>query len=153
VRPRIVDFGLAMSVDQSDTRLTASGMTMGTPAFAAPEQLSGKPIDHRADLFALGMTMFEMLTGGVSPFEGHRDWYAEQHYIRAAQRRRLRRQQRQPGRLHGRRTVPRNSATASNQCSCSWSVIIGEPADNMSFPDGKLGVRVGVAPLIAHAVG
>jgi serine/threonine-protein kinase len=69
--PRIVDFGLAMSVDQSDARLTESGMTMGTPAFAAPEQLSGKPIDHRADLFALGMTMFEMLTGGLLPFEGH----------------------------------------------------------------------------------
>jgi eukaryotic-like serine/threonine-protein kinase len=69
--PRLVDFGLAMSLDQSDARLTESGMTMGTPAFAAPEQLSGKPIDHRADLFALGMTMFEMLTGGVLPFEGH----------------------------------------------------------------------------------
>jgi len=69
--PRIVDFGLAMSVDQSDARLTESGMTMGTPAFAAPEQLSGKPIDHRADLFALGMTMFEMLTGGILPFDGN----------------------------------------------------------------------------------
>jgi len=69
--PRIVDFGLALSVDQSDARLTESGMTMGTPAFAAPEQLSGKPIDHRADLYALGMTMFEMLTGGMAPFEGH----------------------------------------------------------------------------------
>jgi hypothetical protein len=69
--PRLVDFGLAMSIDQSDARLTESGMTMGTPAFAAPEQLSGKPIDHRADLFALGMTMFEMLTGGLLPFEGH----------------------------------------------------------------------------------
>jgi eukaryotic-like serine/threonine-protein kinase len=69
--PRLVDFGLAMSVDQSDARLTESGMTMGTPAFAAPEQLAGKPIDHRADLFALGMTMFEMLTGGLLPFEGH----------------------------------------------------------------------------------
>src|SRR5204863_2008182 len=69
--PRIVDFGLALSVDQSDTRLTESGMTMGTPAFAAPEQLSGKAIDHRADLYALGMTMFEMLTGGLAPFEGH----------------------------------------------------------------------------------
>jgi len=68
--PRIVDFGLAMSVDQSDARLTESGMTMGTPAFAAPEQLTGKPIDPRADLFALGMTMFEMLTGGKLPFEG-----------------------------------------------------------------------------------
>ncbi len=68
--PRIVDFGLAMSVDQSDARLTESGMTMGTPAFAAPEQLTGKPIDHRADLFALGISMFEMLTGGKLPFEG-----------------------------------------------------------------------------------
>ncbi|HET7500989.1 MAG TPA: protein kinase [Kofleriaceae bacterium] len=68
--PRLVDFGLALSIDQSDERLTESGMTMGTPAFAAPEQLSGKPIDHRADLYALGMTMFEMLTGGMSPFEG-----------------------------------------------------------------------------------
>jgi serine/threonine protein kinase len=69
--PRIVDFGLAVSVDQGDSRLTESGMTMGTPAFAAPEQLAGKPIDHRADLYALGITMFEMLTGGVAPFEGH----------------------------------------------------------------------------------
>ena len=69
--PRIVDFGLAVSIDQSDARLTESGMTMGTPAFAAPEQLSGKAIDHRADLYALGMTMFEMLTGGMAPFEGH----------------------------------------------------------------------------------
>src|ERR1041384_194077 len=68
--PRLVDFGLAMSIDQSEARLTESGMTMGTPAFAAPEQLSGKPIDHRADLYALGMTMFEMLTGGLAPFEG-----------------------------------------------------------------------------------
>jgi serine/threonine-protein kinase len=69
--PRIVDFGLALSIDQSDARLTESGMTMGTPAFAAPEQLAGKPIDHRADLYAFGMTMFEMLTGGMAPFDGH----------------------------------------------------------------------------------
>ncbi|HEX3474700.1 MAG TPA: serine/threonine-protein kinase, partial [Kofleriaceae bacterium] len=69
--PRIVDFGLALSIDQSDARLTESGMTMGTPAFAAPEQLAGKAIDHRADLYALGMTMFEMLTGGMAPFDGH----------------------------------------------------------------------------------
>jgi serine/threonine-protein kinase len=69
--PRIVDFGLAVSLDQSDARLTESGMTMGTPAFASPEQISGKPIDHRADLYALGLSMFEMLTGGKAPFEGH----------------------------------------------------------------------------------
>ena len=69
--PRIVDFGLALSVDHSDERLTESGMTMGTPLFAAPEQLLGRPLDHRADLFALGMTMFEMLTGGLTPIDGH----------------------------------------------------------------------------------
>jgi len=68
--PRIVDFGLALSVDQSDARLTESGMTMGTPLFAAPEQMLGRPLDHRADLYALGMTMFEMLTGGITPFDG-----------------------------------------------------------------------------------
>jgi len=69
--PRIVDFGLALSIDQTDARLTESGMTMGTPLFAAPEQLLGRPLDHRADLFALGMTMFEMLTGGMTPIDGH----------------------------------------------------------------------------------
>jgi len=69
--PRIVDFGLALSVESGDARLTESGMTMGTPAFAAPEQISGKALDHRADLYALGMSMFEMLTGGMAPFEGH----------------------------------------------------------------------------------
>ncbi|MDQ3300720.1 MAG: serine/threonine protein kinase, partial [Myxococcota bacterium] len=66
---RIADFGLARAV--ADVRLTTTGTVMGTPAYAAPEQLlAGKPVDHRADLYGLGMTMFEMLTGGVLPFDG-----------------------------------------------------------------------------------
>ena len=40
-----------------------------TPAYAAPEQLRGDAIDSRVDLYALGTTMFEMLTGGMLPFE------------------------------------------------------------------------------------
>lgn len=67
---RIADFGLAISVkddDEDDARLTASGV-LCTPTYAAPEQLLGKDIDHRADLYALGVTMYEMLTGGVLPF-------------------------------------------------------------------------------------
>ncbi|MBV8759955.1 MAG: serine/threonine protein kinase [Deltaproteobacteria bacterium] len=68
--PRIADFGLAQTAEESDVRLTSTGMAMGTPAYAAPEQMAGKRVDHRADLYALGMTMFEMLSGGELPFKG-----------------------------------------------------------------------------------
>ena len=68
--PRIADFGLAQTVDEHDVRLTSTGMAMGTPAYAAPEQMAGKRVDARADLYALGMTMFEMLAGGELPFKG-----------------------------------------------------------------------------------
>ncbi|MDB4954248.1 MAG: serine/threonine protein kinase [Myxococcales bacterium] len=69
--PRLTDFGLVMSQEpQGEGRLTSTGMAMGTPAYAAPEQMAGKPLDHRADLFSLGMTIYEMLTGGKLPWEG-----------------------------------------------------------------------------------
>jgi hypothetical protein len=65
---RISDFGLAVTRDD-DARLTRSGVVC-TPAYAAPEQLLGKDIDHRVDLYALGSTLFEMLSGGVPVFGG-----------------------------------------------------------------------------------
>ena len=68
--PRIADFGLAQTVEDGDVRLTSTGMAMGTPAYAAPEQMAGKRVDHRADLYGLGMTLFEMLSGGELPFKG-----------------------------------------------------------------------------------
>jgi eukaryotic-like serine/threonine-protein kinase len=68
--PRIVDFGIALSADvDGDPRLTATGVTLGTPAYAAPEQTADGDVDLRADLFALGVTMYEMLTGRL-PFDG-----------------------------------------------------------------------------------
>ena len=67
-RVRISDFGLAITRDD-DARLTTSGVVC-TPAYAAPEQLYGKAVDARADLYALGSTMFEMLTGGIPVFAG-----------------------------------------------------------------------------------
>ena len=65
---RIADFGLAMSVTR-DIRLTTTGVAC-TPAYAAPEQLRSAAIDHRVDLYGLGVTLFEMLSGGYLPFEG-----------------------------------------------------------------------------------
>ena len=68
--PRIADFGLAISNDESDVRLTTSGMVLGTPAYVAPEQCTDGAVDHRADLYALGASLFELLTGGRLPFDG-----------------------------------------------------------------------------------
>ncbi|MGE0401743.1 MAG: serine/threonine-protein kinase [Kofleriaceae bacterium] len=69
-RVRIVDFGLAIPMDdERSTRLTGVGLAMGTPIYASPEQTCAEAVDHRADLFALGVTMFEMLAG-KPPFDG-----------------------------------------------------------------------------------
>ena len=71
--PRIADFGLAQTLGASDARLTSTGMAMGTPAYAAPEQMAGKVVDHRADLYSLGMTMFELLSGRRAAVSGWPD--------------------------------------------------------------------------------
>ena len=70
--PRIVDFGLAIASDADGeaARLTSVGAAVGTPAYAAPEQASGAAVDHRADLFSLGVTLYEMLAGAL-PFVGN----------------------------------------------------------------------------------
>ena len=64
-RIKVVDFGLAL-VEEGPTgaRLTQQGQTCGTPAYMAPEQCLGHLVDGRADLYALGCTLYEMLTGG-----------------------------------------------------------------------------------------
>ena len=68
--PRVTDFGLARTTEQTDERLTSTGTAMGTPLYAPPEQIAGKIVDARADLYALGVSMFEMLTGGEPPWRG-----------------------------------------------------------------------------------
>jgi len=60
---KIMDFGLAKILEE--VRSTSS--VVGTPFYMAPEQAQGKPVDHRADLYALGVTLFELLTGEI-PF-------------------------------------------------------------------------------------
>jgi len=63
---KVADFGLARLVDSS---MTAAGAIFGSPAYMAPEQASGSPVDGRADLYALGALLFELLTG-KTPFVG-----------------------------------------------------------------------------------
>ena len=67
-RVKILDFGLAR-IQTDETHLTASGAIMGTPAYMAPEQARSLPVDHRADLFSLGVMLYEMTTGR-RPFTG-----------------------------------------------------------------------------------
>ncbi|HEY2517145.1 MAG TPA: serine/threonine-protein kinase [Polyangiaceae bacterium] len=62
---RVVDFGAALILGAS--RVTKTGVVFGTPQYMSPEQASGQPVDHRADIYALGVIMYEMFTGRV-PF-------------------------------------------------------------------------------------
>ncbi|OBJ70189.1 serine/threonine-protein kinase PknH/PknJ [Mycobacterium sp. 1274756.6] len=63
------DFGIARALD--DTSLTATGSMVATVAYAAPEVLSGRPVDGRADLYSLGCTLFRMLTGRTPFADAH----------------------------------------------------------------------------------
>ncbi len=69
--PKILDFGLAIisTPEESSVRLTTAGLVVGTPAYISPEQSQGHPVDLRTDLFALGVSIYEMLAG-MLPFSG-----------------------------------------------------------------------------------
>ncbi|HIP71368.1 MAG TPA: hypothetical protein EYH05_08245, partial [Anaerolineae bacterium] len=65
--PVLVDLGIAAV--QGGAKLTQTGSVIGTPAYMSPEQVRGAPLDGRADLYALGIMLYEMLTG-IRPFDG-----------------------------------------------------------------------------------
>ncbi|UCC45340.1 MAG: protein kinase, partial [Candidatus Zixiibacteriota bacterium] len=68
--PRLLDFGLATVAGEE--KLTKTGSTLGTVGYMSPEQIEGKQVDHRSDLFSVGVIFYEMLTGR-RPFEGDND--------------------------------------------------------------------------------
>ena len=64
---RIMDFGIARSLKEEG--ITVAGVMIGTPEYMSPEQVKGKEVDQRSDIYSLGIIMYEMATGRV-PFEG-----------------------------------------------------------------------------------
>ena len=79
--PVICDFGIAKIVD-ADADLTAPGGIIGTPAYIAPEQAGGGPVDARADLYSLGVMLYEMAVGRV-PFTGDSPTAVLMHHLRS----------------------------------------------------------------------
>ena len=64
--PKVTDFGIARITDSSKTK---TGMVLGTPSYMSPEQLSGKKVDGRSDLFSLAVSLYQLLCGTL-PFVG-----------------------------------------------------------------------------------
>ena len=66
-RVMITDFGIAKGRD--DLSITATGQMIGSPAYMSPEQAAGRPVDHRSDIFSLGIILYEIIAG-EKPFKG-----------------------------------------------------------------------------------
>ena len=64
---KIVDFGVAAAASSGDTQLTKTGYVIGSPKYMAPEQILGKKVDETADIYSIGVLMYEMSTG-VPPY-------------------------------------------------------------------------------------
>lgn len=81
IEPIITDFGLVRIMHA--TTQTASGLVSGTPAYISPEQAQGLPVDHRTDIYSLGVILYEILAGRV-PFDAESTWSVIYKHIHEA---------------------------------------------------------------------
>ena len=72
--PLVSDFGIARTIQSSMSRLTGAGVASGTLPYMSPEQIRGRSCDGRADIYSLGMVIYEMLTGAPPFAEGQIEW-------------------------------------------------------------------------------
>ncbi|MGW1909914.1 protein kinase domain-containing protein [Streptomyces sp. NPDC002076] len=80
---KVLDFGIAKAFTETATRITGSGAAIGTPAYLSPEQINGAEIDHRADLYAMGCLLHELLAG-QPPFRGESPFAVMHQHLFAA---------------------------------------------------------------------
>jgi len=82
-RARIMDFGLSIMAGGAEKSLTATGLAIGSPWYMSPEQIvRPREVDRRTDIYALGIVLYEMLTGGL-PFDGETDFEVKEQQVRA----------------------------------------------------------------------
>jgi eukaryotic-like serine/threonine-protein kinase len=81
---KVTDFGLVrvLQGDRPPVNLTQSGVTMGTPLYMSPEQVEGKPVDIRTDIYSLGVTSYHMMAG-EPPFRGSSAFEVALQHVRA----------------------------------------------------------------------
>ena len=104
---KVLDFGLARLAGR--TKLTKTGTTLGTAAYMSPEQTKGDQVDHRSDIWSLGVMMYEMLTGRL-PFQGDYEQAVVYHITSEA-----------PEPVTGLRTgIPLELERIVGSCSNAW---------------------------------
>ncbi len=81
-RVTILDFGILRDLN-SQEHLTQAGFVMGTPAYLAPEVVRGKPVDHRSDLYAVGVLLYQLLTGAL-PFDAESEHELVRKHVQEA---------------------------------------------------------------------
>lgn len=83
IQIKVLDFGIAKLLDKSASNLTMTGSVMGTPQYMSPEQCMGDELDHRADIYSVGVMLYEMLCGRVPFNAANPNTIAVQHVQKA----------------------------------------------------------------------
>jgi eukaryotic-like serine/threonine-protein kinase len=116
---KVADFGLARISGEGDSlNLTQTGMTMGTPLYMSPEQVEGKPLDPRSDIYSFGVTCYQMLAG-EPPFRGETALSVALQHVKA-----------QPERLENRR-----ADAPPGLCRIVHKMLVKDPKER--YPDAR----------------